>query len=161
MIPLPYQCCSINYCFSVWVGTNNVFSDMECQFIGRGSKTALDTCQVIKTPLILWLFSLQKSCEETESCTAINWKYKGNHECILRACSLPVVPPMETLPMWKAYYLTTPTTTTTTATPITTTIPIFDGLHFKSIQLAFVNFLNLFYSTQIYFVTLTFSILHF
>ena len=99
-----------------------------------------------QNPFYTMTFSLQKSCEETESCTAINWKYEGNHECILRACSLPVVPPMETLPMWKAYYLTTPTTTTTTATPITTTIPIFDGLHFISIQLAFVNFLNPFYS---------------
>ena len=79
-----------------------------------------------KLPLNCNFFSLQKSCEETGSCTAINWKYEGNHECILRACSLPVVPPMNPLPKWKAYYVTTPTTTTTTiiytATTTTTTM---------------------------------------
>ena len=50
----------------------------------------------------------------------MNWKHEANHECILRACSLPVVLPKNSLHMWKAYYLTTLTTATTT-TPFTTT----------------------------------------
>ena len=79
----------------------------------------------------LFLLTLcQESCEEKRSCTAVNWKYEGNHECILRACSLPVLPPKNSLPKWKAFYITTPTTstyTTTTATTITRTTTTFLG----------------------------------
>ena len=62
----------------------------------------------------------QDSCEKKNGCTAVNWKHEGYHACILRACSLPVVAPKNSIHMWKAYYLRTQTTTTTT-TPFTTT----------------------------------------
>ena len=63
----------------------------------------------------------QDSCEERDRCTAVNWKDEGKAECILRACSLPVLPPMKPYPEWKAYYLASPTTTTTQTTSISTT----------------------------------------
>ena len=80
----------------------------------------------------IYSISVQESCKETSSCTAVNWKYEGNHECILRACFLPIVPPKNPLNNWKAYYQTTPTTTTTSttftsATTTTTTASLIDG----------------------------------
>ena len=124
----------MNHCFSEWISTNNVFSDSECQYVGSGSRTSVETCQVFfQNPFNLWLSSLQKSCEDKSDCTAVNWKYEGNHECILRACSLPVVPPKNPHHKWKAYYQTTPTTTTTTTTfSSTTTAPSFNGSYSKS-----------------------------
>ena len=68
------------------------------------------------------------SCEEKKR--LYNWTY----ECIMRACSLPAVPPLKKLHNWKAYCVTTPTTTTTSSTPI------FNGLHFQSIQLGRVYY---------------------
>ena len=72
---------------------------------------------------LLELF-FQESCEETGSCTAVNWKHGGNHECILRACSLPVVPPATPYQGWMSYYVIHSNTTATTTTASTTTATI-------------------------------------
>ena len=96
-------------------------------------------------------FCLQDSCQKTNGCTAVNWKHEGNHECILRACSLPVVPPIKSLSKWKAFYVTTPTTTTTTTTTTatTTTNPIIDGLYFLSNQPVCVYFLTPYFKDEV------------
>ena len=71
--------------------------------------------------ILFFQYIFQDSCQKTIACSAVNWKYSGNYVCILRACSLPVVPPMMSLPMWKAYYVAAPTTTTTITTTTTST----------------------------------------
>ena len=108
---------------SEWIGTKNVFSETECPNIGSGSTSSVEACQVFY--LIgdfFFLHIFQDSCAKRSGCAAVNWKYEGNHLCILRACSLPVVPPKNSLHKWNGYYITTPTTTTTTSSSTTTTI---------------------------------------
>ena len=84
-----------------------------------------DQWKLVKYSISIYYWFLkyicQESCEEKSRCTAINWKYEGTHECILRACSLPVVPPTKPLSKWKAYYVSTSTTTTTTTTTSSST----------------------------------------
>ena len=73
---------------------------------------------------LFFSYILQDSCQKTSGCTALNWKYEGDHVCILRACSLPVDPPKHPLPKWKAFYVTFPKTTATTTISTTTTSSI-------------------------------------
>ena len=70
--------------FSVWISTNNVFSNMECQFIGSGSKTSVKTCQVnqTKTPLKCDSFfcpEIVRGNRELHSCQLEVWRQPRVH----------------------------------------------------------------------------------
>ena len=55
------QCCSMHLWFSVWISTNNVFSDMECQSIGSGSRSSVEACQVFFAHWNLFYFFLPRT----------------------------------------------------------------------------------------------------
>ena len=60
------------------MGRTSSYSDNQCANIGHSTQyNNLEDCQV--------------ACQETDSCTAIN--FKQSIGCILRACSLPVPTP--------------------------------------------------------------------
>ena len=66
------------------------------------------------------LLCSQESCKIKVGCTAVNWKHRGQSDCILRGCSLPVVPPRNPYQDWMCYYVIDPRTFTTTTAATTT-----------------------------------------
>ena len=74
-----------------WEGpTTNIWNDNQCVNVGikSDSTDTLEDCQV--------------ACQETDSCTAINFKQSVG--CVLRACSLPVPTSSWDKPGYEGYY---------------------------------------------------------
>ena len=61
-----------------WETSKNEFSDSECPNLKSGRKGGLQSCKTF--------------CLEEPRCTAFNYNSKTT-SCVLRGCSLPVVPP--------------------------------------------------------------------
>ena len=65
----------------VWITSRNEFSDSECPNINIGYQTIHKSLQNCKD-----------LCLETARCTAFNYN-RMTTSCVMRGCSLPVVPP--------------------------------------------------------------------
>ena len=79
----------INYSFTEWSTSKNAFSDKECPNLKNRRKGSLENCKAF--------------CLETPRCTAFNYRRATNH-CVLRGCTLPVVPPVYPHGDYNAYW---------------------------------------------------------
>ena len=86
---------AINHSFTgdgmAWATSQNEFSDSECPNLGKHWKDSLQDCKAV--------------CLEDTICTAVNYD-DSSTACILRGCTLPVLPPANNkFPSFDGYWL--------------------------------------------------------
>ena len=81
---------------NIWVGPlSKIWSDNQCRNVGnRGLAAGIQKAYSVQ--------ECQEACQKTKDCTAIN--FKKSWDCVLRACNLPVLTPIESNHGYEGYY---------------------------------------------------------
>ena len=76
----------------VWMESDNIWTDEQCAIDEIRNGVNLEDCQIL--------------CEQSQSCTAINFNPTFlDGDCILRICGTPVPPPQGSQQGYKGYFI--------------------------------------------------------